>query len=107
MRRNRLTIDLQVAQKFFEMANEHERKLATTKGEPAKWRFAFNEFLNFLEINCGAYNRRQFGRGCRDIIRHKLEDNYIALQSNPNCHALVAEAIDRSSTFLELRRFIQ
>jgi hypothetical protein len=106
MRRSRQTADLQVLQKFFETANKHEFELAHAK-DAAAWTFAFNEFLNFLEIHCAAYNKKQFGPGCKDLVRHKLEDCYIELDRNQQCHPLIANAIDRTTTFFELRTFVQ
>jgi hypothetical protein len=105
MHRNRQTADLQVQQKFFEIADKHEYDLAHSKDEA--WKFAFNEFLNFLEVHCNAYNRAQFGSGCRDMVRHKLEDCYIELDKSPQCHPLIAKALDRSTTLIEFRKFVK
>jgi hypothetical protein len=106
MRRTRQNTDLQVLQKFFETVNKHEYELVHAK-DAAAWTYAFNEFLNFLEIHCAAYNRKQFGPGCKELVRHKLEDCYIELDRNQQCHPLIAKAIDRSTTFLEFRVFVQ
>jgi hypothetical protein len=106
MRRNRQTADLQVLQKFFETANKHEYELVHAKDIDA-WTYAFNEFLNFLEIHCAAYNQKQFGSGSKELVRHKLEDCYIELNRNQQCHPLIAKAVDRSTTFLEFRVFVQ
>lgn len=106
MQRGRQTADLQVLQKFFETANKHEYELVHAK-DVAAWEYAFYEFLNFLEIHCAAYNRKQFGPGSKELVRHKLEDCFIELDGNQHCHPMITKAIDRTSTFLEFRMFVQ
>jgi hypothetical protein len=106
MRRTRRTADLQALQKFSEDANKREGALADAADD--RRLHAFHEFMNFLELYACAYNNGLvIGRGSRDIIRHKLEDSYIELEAAKEWHPYVAGALDRSTTFAELAKFIQ
>lgn len=105
MRRASLANDLQALQKFFEISNGHEAALAKADDEAAR-SHVFVELLNFLEINSCAYNNGLFGRGCRKLVRHKIEDTYIELDQSPAWHSRIAKAIDRSTTFEELTKFL-
>ena len=60
-RRSRLTADLQVLQKFFEIADKHEYALAHAESEA--WTFALNEFLNFLEVSLRGVQRKAVWAG--------------------------------------------
>ena len=107
MRRTRRTSDLQALQKFYEDANKREAELADAKTDDARIH-AFNEFMNFLELYASAYNNGLVvGRGSRDIIRHKLEDSFIELDAAKQWHPHIEKALDRSTTFIELRRLIE
>ena len=106
MRRTRLTGDLQALQKFSEEANNREAAFATAETDDDR-RHAFNELLNFLELYACAYNSGLIiGEGAKAIIRHKLEDSYIELDAAKHWHPEIAVALDRSTTFAELRKFI-
>jgi hypothetical protein len=107
MRRTRRVADLQALQKFFETANEHEAALASNSDDPEKQKHVFNEFLNFLEVYASAHNNRLFGKGGEAMVRHKLEDSYIELDAAAGWHPLIAAALDRSTTFDELRTFVR
>lgn len=107
MHRTRRGSDLQALQKFFEDANEREAALATSEGDAARTH-AFVEFLNFLEIYACAFNKRLIiGRGTRTMVRHKIQDSCIELQKRSAWHPHIENANDRSTTFIELRRFVR
>jgi hypothetical protein len=100
---SRRVADLQALQKFFEHANERERALLC---ESASERiFAFNEFLNFLELYAFAYNRDLFGEASEELVRHKLADSYNVLNEVREWHPQIENVIDTSTTMIEFRRF--
>jgi hypothetical protein len=105
MLRTRRVADLQTLQKFFEVANAQEAALAH-ESDDAKRLHAFNEFLNFLEVYASAHNKKLFGAGSEEMVRHKLEDSYIELDAAREWHPLVVAASDRHTTFRELLKFI-
>lgn len=93
-------------QKFSEDANKREAALAEARTDDAR-AHAFNEFMNFLELYACAYNNGLvIGRGSKDIIRHKLEDSYIELDAAREWHPHIVKVLDRSTTFVELTKFI-
>jgi hypothetical protein len=104
---SRRAADLQALQKFFEGVFEREAALAAAADNAAEQRHAFNVLLNFLEIHAGAHNRNLFGPGCDELVRHKLEDSVIELEAAVEWHPLIQSALDRSTTFAELRVFIE
>ena len=109
MSRTRRSSDLLALQKFHEEASKRESALTEAKstGEEA-WRHAFIEFLNFLEVYACAYNNRLIiGRGSKDIIRHKLEDCFIEVEAAKDLHPHIAAAVDRATTFAELKKLIR
>jgi hypothetical protein len=104
--RSRRTTDLQTLQKFSDDANEREAALAEAEGAQAR-RHAFNEFLNFLELYACAHNKGLInGRAINEIVRHKLEDSYIELDAAREWHPHIAAALDRSTTLIELSKFV-
>jgi hypothetical protein len=104
--RSRRTADLQALQKFSDDTNAREAALAEAQTDSARLH-AFNEFLNFLELYACAYNHRLIiGGGSKKIVRHKLIDSFIELDAAKQWHPHVGKAIDRYSTFIELRKFI-
>jgi hypothetical protein len=105
MLRTRRVADLQTIQKFFEIADAKEAALAH-ESDDAKKLHAFNEFLNFLEVYASAHNKKLFGTGSEEMVRHKLEDSYIELDAATDWHPLIVAALDRHTTFHELLKFI-
>lgn len=107
VRRARMTGDLQSLEKFFEGVFEREAALAKAADDADKQRHAFNVLLDFLEVYASAHNKKLFGRGSEEMVRHKLEDSIIELEAATEWHPLIGAALDRSTTFIELRRFIE
>jgi hypothetical protein len=106
MRRTRIAADLQALQKFFDITNEREAALIAAAGKTeAERTYAFNEFLNFLELYAFAYNRGLFGRGSEELVRHKLADSYNVLDEVKGWHSQIERAIDTSTTMIEFRKF--
>jgi hypothetical protein len=62
--------------------------------------------LDFLEVYASAHNKKLFGRGSEEMVRHKLEDSYLELEAAESWHGVIERAIDRSTTFAELTKFI-
>jgi hypothetical protein len=102
--RTRRVADLQALQKFFETANAHEAALAKAT-DCANRMHAFYEFLNFLEVYASAHNNGLFGPGSEKMVRHKLEDGIIELLQSPSWHPIIQQALDRKTTFDEIRKF--
>jgi hypothetical protein len=69
-------------------------------------RHAFIELLTFLEVYTSAHNKNLFGDGCEEMIRHKLLDSLIELNEAKEWHLLIEQALDRSTTFSEIRKFM-
>jgi hypothetical protein len=107
VRRARIVADLQALQNFFDAANERERALFDAGSDAGEQTFAFNEFMNFLEIYSTAHNHNLFGEGSEELVRHKLEDAYIELDQAKAWHPKIQKAIDRSTTFIELTKFVK
>jgi hypothetical protein len=102
--RTRRTADLQALQKFFETASAQEAALARAT-DHATQTHAFHEFLNFLEVYANAHNNGLFGAGSERMVRHKLEDSIIELLQSPGWHPVIQQALDRETTFEEIRKF--
>jgi hypothetical protein len=102
---SRRVADLQALQKFFVDANERELALSRAPGDTARL-YAFNEYLNFLELYAFAYNRDLFGSASKDLVRQKLEDSYNVLDQSKAWHPYIANAIDTSTTLVELKKFV-
>jgi hypothetical protein len=107
MVRTRRVADLQALQKFFESADARETALANAENDARTQAHSFNEFLNFLEVYASAHNMGLFGAGSEEMVRHKLEDCYIELDAATEWHPQIAAALDRSTTFAELIKFIR
>jgi hypothetical protein len=107
MRRARMVADLQSLQKFFEGAFEREAALANAPDDAAQQRHVFNVLLDFLEVYASAHNKKLFGRGSEEMVRHKLEDSVLELEAAVEWHPLIQAALDRSTTFIELRKFME
>lgn len=107
VRRARIVADLQALQHFFDAANDRERALSDASADATKLTHAFNEFMNFLEIYSSAHNKKLFGKGSGELVRHKLEDGYIELNQAKAWHPTIQKAIDRSTTFIELTKFVK
>jgi hypothetical protein len=106
MRRSRRTADLQALQKFADDANMREAALSESQ-DGKSLQHAFNEFLNFLELYACAYNNRLFiGRGSKKLVRQKIIDSYVELEAAIPWHDQLIRALDRSTTFLELKKLI-
>jgi hypothetical protein len=107
MWRTRRVADLQALQKFFSDVVERETALATAEGDPARRR-AFNEYLNLLELYACAYNARLFiGKKICRLVRLSLIDSYIELDHHTAWHPLIVAALDRSTTLIEFRLFVE
>jgi hypothetical protein len=106
MLRARRVADLQALQRFFDSANEREAALATASDATAQT-YAFNELLSFVEVYASAHNRKLFGSGSEEIVRHKLEDCIIELEAAQEWRALIDAATDRTRTFVETRKFMR
>jgi hypothetical protein len=100
------TADLQALQKFFESVIEREGTLHDASEDARTQRRAFQELLTFLEVHACAHNKNLFGSGSEEMVRHKLEDSVIELEAAEAWHSLIEEALDRSTTLIELRKFI-
>jgi hypothetical protein len=106
MRRTRMTADLQALQKFLDNTNEREAALtAALSKSDAERLYAFNEFLNFLELYAFAYNRNLFGAASEELVRHKLADSFNVLNEMKEWHPHIESAIDTSTTMIEFRKF--
>jgi hypothetical protein len=103
--RSRKTTDLQVLQKFFELADERDTALTDALRNGDDFQFPFNQLLNFLEIHCGAYNDGLFGPATREMVRHKLEDCYIEITVSDATRAFYEAAKDRHTTFEQIEAF--
>lgn len=100
------TADLQALQKFFESVIEREGTLSNASEDARTQKRAFNELLTFLEVHACAHNKNLFSDGSEEMVRHKLEDSVIELEAAEPWHPLIEEALDRSTTLGELRKFI-
>ena len=107
LRRARMIADLQSLQKFFEGVFQREADFAMAGDDAARQRHAFNVLLDFLEVHASAHNRKLFGRGSEEMVRHKLEDSVLELEAAEDWHPVIEAALDRSTTFIELRKFMQ
>jgi len=103
---SRRVADLQALQKFFDDVFEREAALHGASGDGATQRHAFNDLLTFLEVYASAHNKNLFGSGSEEMVRHKLEDSVIELEAAEAWHPLIETALDRSTTFAELVKFI-
>jgi hypothetical protein len=99
----RRTANLQSLQKFYEHAIERERALLCT--DEAERRFAFNEFLQFLELYAFAHNRNLYGDASEELVRHKLADSFNVLNEVKAWHPQIENAIDTSTSMIEFRKF--
>jgi hypothetical protein len=93
-------------QKFFEGVFEREAALTSRAGDADQQRHAFNVLLDFLEVHASAHNKKLFGRGSEEMVRHKLEDSIIELEAATDWHPAIEAALDRSTTFIQLRNFM-
>jgi hypothetical protein len=100
------TADLQALQKFFESVIEREATLDDASEDARTQRRAFQELLTFLEVHACAHNWNLFGGGSEEMVRHKLQDSVIELEAAEAWHPLIEEALDRSTTLAELKKFI-
>jgi hypothetical protein len=107
LRRSRRTADLQALQKFADDATKREASLAEAEDDRSR-EHAFNEFLNFLELYSCAYNNRLFNGlvGSEDLVRHKIIDSYLELEAATEWHDQVIRALDRATTFIELKKLV-
>jgi hypothetical protein len=106
MRRTRMTADLQALQKFFDNTIEREAALIAVHGKSeAERQYAFNEFLNFLELYAFAYNRDLFGAASEEMVRHKLADSFNVLNEAKEWHPHIERALDTSTSMIEFRKF--
>jgi len=98
---------VQALQKFSDDANAREAALVKAKDDYEPWSHAFNEWLNFLELYACAHNEKLLmGGAVRKLIGLKLMDSWIELENEKSLHDEFKKAVDRSSTFAELRKFV-
>jgi hypothetical protein len=101
----RKTADRQALREFLRGVTEREdRLIADSNG---KKRQAFNEFLNFLEVNAAADNRELFPKTTRSIVVDKLCTSIAVIQEAPDWHGPFCEAVTSSTTFVELGKFMK
>jgi hypothetical protein len=98
----RKTADLQALREFLRGVTEREDRL--TADSNGTKRQAFNEFLNFLEVNAAADNRELFPRS---IVVDKLCTAIAVIQESPDWHGPFCEAVTSSTTFVELGIFMK
>lgn len=101
----RKTADLHALQEFLRAVTEREDRLNADSNE--KKLQAFNEFLNFLEVNAAADNNDLFPKTTRLIVVDKLCTSIAVIQEAPDWHRLFCEAVTCSTTFVELHKFMK
>jgi len=102
----RKTADLRALQEFVRCAQDHENKLlrATTSAEKDQ---AFFEFLNFLEMNAAALNKKLFPKTSRAIVSEKLRDTVVVIEALPEWRQKFLNAITTATTFSEIAIFMR
>jgi hypothetical protein len=101
----RKTADLHALREFLRGVTEHEDRLSNPDSNEKK-RQAFNEFLNFLEVNAAADNRNLFPKTTRLIV-DKLSTSIAVIQETPGWRGPFCEAVTSSTTFVELGKFMK
>jgi hypothetical protein len=104
MRQARKTAVLQVLQEFFKQVTERERALRSATDE-VEHRWAFVEYLNFLELYAAVCNRRVVRSVAKEMIRDKLIDSIAVIERTPEIHVEIEMAVTTAPTFKHLRRF--
>ncbi len=101
----RKTADLHALQEFLRGITEREDRVLNADSNETK-RQAFNEFLNFLEVNAAADNKHLFPKTTRSIVVDKLCTSIAEIQEAPAWHDQICEAVRSSTTFVELGKFM-
>jgi hypothetical protein len=107
IRRSRLATDLQALTDFNSGMNERERALASAKAKGAdEQRFAFNEFMNFLEFYAFVDNTGMLVRSSRSLMRDKIADSLAGIELM-GWNEEVERSKSTMETFKEIERFRQ
>jgi|GEM_PF-4265352 len=102
----RKTADLHALQEFLRGVTEREDRVLTADSNEKK-RQAFNEFLNFLEVNAAADNKDLYPKTTSSIVVDKLCTSIAEIQEAPAWHDQICEAVRSSTTFVELGKFMK
>jgi hypothetical protein len=105
--RNRKATTLQHLQDFLKTMTEREEALAVAKGDGAKQIHAFVEYLNFLEIYSAALNTKLFIGAAREIVRDKMLDSIVLIDSMPHWHDEIEKSITSGVTYKHIARFMK
>lgn len=108
----RRTSSLQALQSFDKSATEREAALLAATSDRSKLEYAFNEYLNFLELYAGACNRHFLSGSlligfARTFIRDRLLDSLIVIERAAALHNAIERAIHQPGTFQELHIFMR
>jgi ADP-ribosylglycohydrolase len=98
--------DLQALQEFLRSVTEREALLCEADTDERKAR-AFNEFLNFLEINAAAVNHGLFPKASREQVVDKLCSSIAVLQEASDWREALRQAVSSSTALLELVEFMR
>jgi Mg/Co/Ni transporter MgtE len=101
----RKTADLTALFEFLkDITKREDRFLNAASGEK---RQAFNELLNFLEVTAAADNNNLFHKTTRTIVIDKICTSIAEIQEAPSWHNEICFAVRSSTTFVELRKFME
>jgi hypothetical protein len=107
----RRTSGLQSLQSFDKAATEREAALLEAATDGPRHEYAFNEYMNFLELYAGACNRHLLSGSlltgfARRFVRDRLLDSVVVIErAGHELHIAIDRAIYQPGTFEELRRF--
>lgn len=100
----RKTADLQALQTFLQDTQKYEERLLAAKDSSSK-ESAFNDLLNFLELNAAAMNDNLFSKTTRRMAMEKLADSILIIESAREWHDRFCSAMTTETTFEELSKF--
>jgi hypothetical protein len=109
---SRRTAALQVLQSFDKAATEREAAIMAAS-DAAKRTYAFNEYMNFLELYAAFCNRHGLAGSLltgfgRRFVRNRLLDSVVVIErAVPETHEAIKKAIFQPGTFNELYVFVK
>jgi hypothetical protein len=108
MVQTRKTAVLQSLQEFFMTIIERERALSAASTGTPEHTWAFEEFLNCLELYSSVLNHRMLKDPAREIVRDKIIDSVVIIQEYTNKTLITLEEhITSEAAYIHLRKFIQ
>lgn len=102
----RKTSDLGTLQAFLKEVAGHERDILRSE-TAAQQEESFVAFLNFLEVYAAAFNDGLLAKSSKKVIRLKLISALATIQSLPDWHPKLEDAISSPDTFEEVGKFFK